>query len=442
MTLFEDTTPWEAPNRQQNHEDGAPRQVEATQGVAQVVVTALLVALSFAAGWFGYGVVNRTAVAQDPNERLILQAWSYIDQQYVITGAIDHKKMAYAAIDAMVKTLNDTAHSRFETPEQIANDQNQLHNQPTVGIGVLLRGGGDKPWRIEAVIPSSPASKSNVLAGDLLVAVNGVAVQGKSFSDLHDLITGSANTTVMLTLIRPSVSPTATFDVAVTRAAYTSPTVESFVVPGTQIADILLLDFSDNAHDELHKALKAAIDQHVTGIILDLRNNGGGFLSQAVSVASEFIPAGKGKNVMITRDRNGQKPYAVESGGLATTIPMVVLVNEGTASASEIVTGAIKVNRPEVHVIGEKTAGTGTILETIYLADGSALVLGTSEWLLPNGQSIYHQGFQPDQPVTLSDSVVLLTPIVAQEQNFTLQQIKAAGDTQFVQALQDLAPQG
>jgi len=442
MTLFQDTTPWEVPNRQQGQEDGASRRAGATQGVAQVVVTALLVALSFAAGWFGYGAVNRTAVAQDPNERLILQAWSYIDQQYVITGAIDHKKMAYAAIDAMVKTLNDTAHSRFETPEELASEQNHLHNHPTVGIGVLLRGGGDKPWRIEAVIPGSPASKSNVRAGDLLMAVNGVAAQSKSFSDLHDLITGSANTSVILTLIRPSVSPTAAFDVAITRAAYTAPTVESFIVPGTQIADILLLDFSDKAHDELHKALKAALDQHVTGVILDLRNNGGGFLEQAVSVASEFIPAGKGKNVMITRDRNGQKPYTVESGGLAPNVPLAVLVNQGTASASEIVTGAIKVNRPEVHVVGEKTAGTGTILQTIYLADGSALVLGTSEWLLPNGQSIYHQGFQPDQPVTLSDDATLLTPIVVQEQSFTLQQIKASGDTQFLQALQDLTPQG
>src|SRR5262245_62842264 len=116
MTLFEDTTPWEAHNQQQSREGAASRRVDAAQGVAQVVVTALLVALSFAAGWFGYGFVNRTAVAQDPNERLILQAWSYIDQKYVITSAIDHKKMAYAAIDAMVKTLNDTAHSRFETP--------------------------------------------------------------------------------------------------------------------------------------------------------------------------------------------------------------------------------------------------------------------------------------------------------------------------------------
>src|SRR5262249_32721752 len=160
-------------------------------------------------------------------------------------------------------------------------------------------------------------------------------------------------------LIRPSINPTATFDVSITRAAYTSPTVESFIVPGTQTADIRLLDFSDNAHDELHKAIKAALDQHATSISLALRNNGGGLLSHASCVGSELIPYGQGKNVMSTRSRDDQKSYPVESGELATTVPLAILVNDGTASASEIVTGAIKVNRPEVHVIGEKTAGTG-----------------------------------------------------------------------------------
>src|SRR5262249_52880992 len=128
MTLFENTTPWETHDQQPSQGGGSMRRVDAAQRIAQVGVTALLVVLSFAAGWFGYGFVNRTATAQDPNERLILQAWTYIDQRYVITGAIDHRKMAYAAIDAMVKTLNDTAHSRFETPEELASEQNQLHN--------------------------------------------------------------------------------------------------------------------------------------------------------------------------------------------------------------------------------------------------------------------------------------------------------------------------
>src|SRR5262249_5827101 len=160
----------------------------------------------------------------------------------------------------------------------------------------------------------------------------------KSFSELHGLTTGTADTSVTLTLSRPSINPTATFDVSLKRAAFTAPTVESYIIPGTQIADILLLDFSGNAHDELHNAIKAAQDQHVHGIILDLRNNGGGYLDQSVSVASEFIPAGKDKNVLITHTRDSRSTRAVEPGGLATTTPLAILVNDGTASAAEIVT--------------------------------------------------------------------------------------------------------
>lgn len=441
MTLFEQETPYSsgvgggegAPPRAP--QDGGP-----AAGMAQVIVTALLVVISFAAGWFGNAYVNRAAVAHDPNERLILQAWDNIDKYYVVTSAINHQKMAYAAIDAMVNSLGDTNHSRFETPEQIAEEQKQLQNVPTVGIGVLIAGGGQQPFRIEVIFPNSPASKSNLRVGDTIIAVNGQNVQGKTFTELHDLIAGPANTTVTLTVSRAQAGGgTQTLDVAIKRGPYTPPTVESTILPGTTIADISILQFTASTSDDLHKTLQEALSQeHATGIILDLRDNPGGYLDQAVSVASQFIPSGPSKNVLIQKTRDSSQPVPVQAGGLATKTPLAVLVNNGSASAAEITAGAIKVDRPDATIVGETTAGTGTILQTIYLADGSALVLGTGEWLLPNGDSIYHKGLAPEQTVSLSASAQPLSPLVLQQGNYTAQQLHDSGDTQLLRAIQDL----
>jgi len=179
----------------------------------------------------------------------------------------------------------------------------------------------------------------------------------------------------------------------------------------------------------------------VQGIVLDLRDNPGGYLDQAVDVASEFIPAGPNKNVLIVRTRTDKQTMAVKSGGLATDTPLTILVNNNTASAAEIVTGAIRVNRPDVHVIGEKTFGTGTVLQPFTLSDGSVVLLGVAEFLLPDGSSIYNKGIQPDQPVTLPKDVVPVSALVAQNANYTLKQIEQAGDTQLLKGLEDISGQ-
>ena len=144
--------------------------------------------------------------------------------------------------------------------------------------------------------------------------------------------------------------------------------------------------------------------------------------------------------MLIVKSRTSSQNYPVNTGGLATNIPLVVLVDGDTASAAEITTGAIKVNRPEVHVVGQKTFGTGTVLQTYVLADGSALVLGTEEFLLPDGSSIYGKGFMPDTPVALPTDGTPLLPLAASESNLTQAQVIAANDTQLTKAITLLAP--
>jgi carboxyl-terminal processing protease len=409
------------------------------RGIAQIVVTSLLVVLAFGAGWFGNAFVNQANYipANDVNQHIINQAYTEINKNYVFASAIDKQKMAYAAINAMVDTLNDSGHSRFETPEEYKNEAGQLNNDKIIGIGVYLGGGGDKPLTITAIMPDSPAAKAGLKAGDQVTAVNGTALKGLTIEQIRPLIKGDGKegSSVTLTILRPSETPPTPRDVTLVRAQITPPTAVGYTISDLNIAHIQLLDFSANADDELKKAIRDAQQKHVKGIILDLRGNGGGYLDQAVNVTSEFVPAGTGKNVMILKTRTTSETLKVKSGGLATTTPLVILVDNNTASAAEITAGAIAIDRPDAQTVGVTTYGTGTVLEPKTLADGSTLILGTGEWRLPNDTSIYHVGYQPQNVVALPKDVVAFTPLSANGDLTTSTDIKAANDTQLLKAI-------
>ncbi|HET8906588.1 MAG TPA: S41 family peptidase [Ktedonobacterales bacterium] len=435
--------PYQSPQPSPEQQYYAQRQSFARGILWQIVVTSLLVIVAFASGWFGNAFVNRgNYVSPNSDEHLILQAWDAVSNNFVDTNKINSKKMAYAAIDAMVNSLGDTGHSRFQTKAEFDEEQNQLNNASTVGIGVYLSGGGKDPLRIDAIIPDSPAAKSGKLKpGDFITAVDGKDISGMTIAQVRPLITGKAGTSVTLTIKRSSTKLPTVFDVTLVRASFTAPIVVSYTVPELNIAVIQITQFASGADKELKQAIKDAKAKNVQGIVLDLRDNPGGYLNEAISVASEFIPAGPNKNVLIVRTRADRQPQAVETGGLATTMPLAILVNGNTASAAEIVTGAIKVNRPDVHVIGEKTFGTGTVLQPFTLADGSVILIGTAEFLLPDGSSIYNKGIQPDQPLTLPKNVVPVSPLVAQELGYSLKQVEQSGDTQLIKALEDISGQ-
>ncbi len=411
--------------------------------ITQTVIWCLLVVIAFGSGWFGNAFVNRdNYVAPNSDEHLIVQAWDDINNNFVDTSKINSKAMAYAAIDAMVNSLKDTGHSRFQTKAEFDQSQNQINNSSTVGIGVYLSGGGKDPLRIDSIIPDSPASKSGKLKpGDLIIAVDGKDIRGMTIDQVRPLIGGKEGTNVTLTIKRVSTNPPTTFDVTLTRESFTAPLVVTYIEPTLNVAVIQITAFFAGADAQLQKALKEAKAAHVKGIVLDLRDNGGGLLDEGISVASEFIPAGPNKNVLIVRSRTDRQPDAVKPGGLATDTPLVILVNNNTASAAEIVTGAIKVNRPDVHVIGERTFGTGTVLQPFTLADGSVILLGIADFLLPDGSSTFDKGIIPDQPVTLPKNVTPISPLVAKELNYTLKDIEQSGDSQLLKGLEDISGQ-
>lgn len=411
-----------------------------SQIIGLVLSAIVIFTLGFAGGWLGHSYTTRGLLPPASAQKyapLIWQAWSDIDNNYVDKGAIDHQKMTYAAISAIVNSLGDTGHSRFETPDEVKQEHQQLSGN-YVGIGVILQPDpSGQYFQIGATFPNSPAAKAGLKPGDVIIAVDGKSVKGDTQDQLRSLITGPAGSSLTLTIQRPGQDQP--FDVKLTREQIQEPIITSYYFPESHIAHIMIMQFADNTDTMLRQALTSLKQQGVQKIILDLRDNPGGYLDQAIAVASEFIPAGNGRNVVLIKDSNASiKPVAVQSGGLATNIPLVVLVNNNTASAAEIVTGAIKDNQRGI-VIGEHTFGTGTVLQEFDLPDGSALLLGVQEFLTPSGKFIRNGGITPDRQVAMpSPSTPENTPLIEQETNQTEAQALQSSDAQFIAAYQYL----
>ncbi|MGB8345226.1 MAG: S41 family peptidase [Ktedonobacteraceae bacterium] len=403
--------------------------------LGQIVVVASLVIIAFLAGWFGHQLYTTTFALNSQSqyyEGLFNQAWTVVDQNYVDRKAVNYKQMSYQAISAMLNVLGDTGHTRFLNPQQVQSENQQLSGSFT-GIGIYLQQDPKtKDILIAAPIPGSPAAKAGLKHDDIITAVNGHSTKGKDINGLSAMIVGPAGQTVSITIYRPSTKQTLTFKIV--RAVIQVPNVLMHYIPQDHIADIEIVQFSDGVSTQLKTDLLQAKKLGATKIILDLRENPGGYLSEAVNTVSEFIKSG---NVLLEQDSTGSRtPVPVTGATVDTTIPIVVLVNKDTASAAEIVSGALQDNHRAI-IMGVTTFGTGTVLEQFTLSDGSAILLGTQEWLTPNGQFIRGQGITPNIQVKDPNNVIL-TPDLENASNMTEQQIMKSGDTQLIAAIRYL----
>ncbi len=403
----------------------------------QIVVTLTLMIIAFLGGWFSHQAYTNTSFNPSDQSKsyanLIQQAWNTVDQNYVDRKAVNYQQMSYQAIRAMLGVLHDTGHTRFLTPQDVQSEKQQLSGT-LIGIGIdLQQDAKTKQVIITSTIPGTPAEKAGIKRGDVILAVNGANIVGKDINAVIPLIKGSAGTNVTLTVKRPTTNQTLTFTMK--RAEIQVPSVVSYYIAQDHIAHIQITQFSEGASDQLKEALNKSKREGAKSIILDLRDDPGGYLQEAINVASDFV--GKG-NVLLEQDSTGQRtPQQVTGHPLDTTIPIVVLTNNNTASAAEIVSGALKDNHRAI-VMGVKTFGTGTVLDEFDLSDGSAILLGTSEWLTPNGQFIRDKGIQPNIEVNLKSNVSPLTPSDESQRNLNLQQILSSGDTQLVGAIRYL----
>ncbi len=375
------------------------------------------------------GSPNADPATRSPQFRVIDQAWDLIHQQYVDRAHLDDTQLAYAAIAALANAIGDTGHTTFETPADLQAEQAVLSGH-YVGIGVMIEptSGGAL---VKSVIPAGPAERAELKPGDLIVAVNGRDIGNLTPALLIGLIAGPAGSSVNLT-VRPAAGG-ATREVAIVREPVTLPVVEWAMVPGTHIADIRVDQFSSGATTALVDAVKAAVAAGANRVVLDLRGNPGGLVDEAVGVASQFLASGA---VYQTRDASGHQTVApVKPAGVALKTPLVVLVDHGTASSAEIVAAALQ-DAGRARIVGLATFGTGTILGQFSLADGSALRIGTLEWLTRNGQSIWHVGLTPDDVVALPAGVPPIGP--SDPKALTSAKVASTRDPQLRKALQDV----
>ena len=362
---------------------------------------------------------------------LIGQAWDLLHQHYVDRSSVDWHQVAYGAIGGMTQAVGDVGHTTFLTPEELAAEHAALSGS-YVGIGAVVDLSDGRPV-IVSVFEGGPAARAGLAHGDLIISVDGKDTQGLALPAVTSRIRGPAGTSVTLVVEPAGNAPRRTLTLE--RASVDVPAVSWAMVPGKKIADVRIAEFSSGATDDLRKALDAASAAGATGIVLDLRDDPGGYVGEAVGVASQFIGSG---TVYVREDASGTKTSVPVKGGVsATTLPMVVLVNHGTASAAEIVAGAI-LDHDRAKVVGVTTFGTGTTLLQFDLADGSALQIGTEKWLTPSGQQIWHHGIVPTRKVTLPATVQPLLP--AQLDGMSAAQVTASGDAQLLTALAMLPP--
>jgi carboxyl-terminal processing protease len=322
-------------------------------------------------------------------------------------GTVDRDAMIRGAIKGMVDSLGDP-YSAYLTPDEYRQGLQDLSGQ-FEGIGAEIgthdaKGatsdcstlGPDCQLVVVSPIEGSPSEKAGIKAGDVIVAVDGNSLDGLTVDGARDKIRGKKGTEVTLTIVRGNAKP---MDVKVVRDVIISKEVITKDLAAGKVGYIAVTGFSDNSASKFHDALQADLKAGKKQIILDLRGNPGGYVTAARAIASEFIKDGP---IFWEEDSTGKQTETPATGtGIATddSIKLVVLVDKGSASASEIVAGALQ-DRKRATVVGETSFGKGTVQQWIQLQDGSALKLTIAKWLTPDKRWIHHVGIIPDVPVT------------------------------------------
>lgn len=319
------------------------------------------------------------------NLDVFTQAMHLIQNDYV--EHMDNKTLVYGAIKGMVSELDP--HSTFFDPDTLKEFREETEGE-FGGLGITI-GTRNKILTVIAPLEDTPAFRKGIKSGDQIIKIEGESTAGLTLHDAVKKLRGEPGTDVTITILRPSVKKP--FDVTITRDVIKISSVKSNMVG--DIGYIRMIQFSSNISDGVRTALKEEEAKGAKGFILDLRNNPGGLLTEAINVSSLFLPASK--IVVYTKDRN-QVRQDFKSKMFSTKEldkPVILLVNGGSASASEIFTGAMQDYQRAI-VMGTKTYGKASVQSVIPLADGSALKLTTAKYFTPNGRSINHIGIEPD----------------------------------------------
>lgn len=380
----------------------------------------VVVALLILAGGIGYNLGERkTSLLLSPDKRVVVNqepppsttidfslfwdVWQRLFRAYIDRATMDPQKMVWGAISGMVNSLGDP-YTTYLPPKENKDFKSELGGS-FEGIGAEL---GLKDGHVIVIAPlkGNPAEKAGIRAGDAILKVDDVDTSGWTVTQTVDKIRGPGGTSVKLSILH--VGDTKPIDISVTRSTILLPSVDTWIKDSSQIKEISglpktksgrvayihLSRFGDTTNSDWDRAVTDLLAAGpVKGLIFDLRNNPGGYLEGAVYISSEFI---KGGSVVSQVNSDGtRQDYPVMRVGRLLTIPVVVLINKGSASAAEITAGALR-DYKRATIVGETSFGKGTVQTPEDLPDGSSVHITTGRWLLPNGDSISKKGITPD----------------------------------------------
>lgn len=379
--------------------------------ILAVVVLGLVILGS--GGWIGYrmglaqtrnitvnGVANvgSGVSSTDANFAVFWAAWQDINNDYLRTPSTTPQQRMYGAINGMVASLGDP-YTEFFSPADSQQFQQDITGH-FGGIGAELGNNSSSEIIVISTLPGTPASKAGLKGGDVITSINGSSTAGMNLDDAVNTIRGGVGTSVTLGIVRANWTTPQKF--TITRANITEPDV-TFVMKGN-IADITLSEFTQDSDADFIQALQKAANANAKGIVLDMRGDPGGYLNVAVDLAGYLLKPGSQVVKEVGRTVPTQSYQATGSGAFAN-MPMAILIDGGTASAAEILSGALNDNR-KVPLVGERSFGKGTVQELESLPDGSSIKITVAHWVLPSGRILDYDGLQPEYPVALTDAEV------------------------------------
>lgn len=369
----------------------------------------LMIVLSFLLGWqLGHrdvqvkwatykptvSIINKEPPAKiNIDFKLFWDTWDLLSQSYLDKKAIDPSKLFYGAISGMVSALGDP-YTVFLPPQQQKFSREEL-NGSFEGVGIQLGFNKDKRLVVIAPLDGTPAKKAGVKPQDMIVKIDDKDTTNMTLPEAVSLIRGPKGTKISLTLFTEGDSDTKSIELIRDTILVKSVEVSyKDTSSGKKVAVVKLSRFGERTKDEWNEAVSNLLSENSQALILDLRNNPGGFLDGAVFIASEFLEGG---DVVLQENSEGERvSFKVTRLGKLIQIPMNVLINKGSASASEIVAGALQ-DRKRAQLIGEKSFGKGTIQEAEDLPEGTGIHITVAKWLTPNGRWVNDtQGFEPD----------------------------------------------
>lgn len=358
----------------------------------------VLIAVLFGAGILVGAAMNSKVSRTDGtfNSELLSEVQSALNDKFVFWKASStlptDKDLEYGMIEGYVNSYKDPYTVFFPPAEAKSFQENVQGSFGGVGMNVGMK---ENAIVVIAPLKESPAEKAGVKAGDIITAINGTSTIGMSSDQAVSMIRGEIGTKVTITVIHPDAKTTT--DITITRAQINIPTIDTEIINGAFV--IHLYSFTAESPKLFQEALNKFIQSGSKYLVIDLRDNPGGYLDAAVNIASYFLPEG----AVIVSEHAGKKEEVVNHRsygytGVPAGVKIAVLVNGGSASASEIVAGALK-DQGKAIILGEKTFGKGSVQELVNLRDGSSLKVTIAKWFTPSGINISASGIKPDTEV-------------------------------------------